>query len=69
VPLEGETVVLRGRVIPGADFENVKMQLQFVGTVILSDGTRFEDFVEPGLLLVRDHVVPQLERFVEGDRS
>jgi hypothetical protein len=66
LPIEGRTVVLRGRVIPGPDFENVKLSLQLIGTVVLSDGTLFEA-VEPVLTLVREQVVPRLEGFVERE--
>ncbi len=63
-PLEHDTVILRGRVVPGADFENVKMKLQLVGEVVLSDGTSF-DTAEFSLVFVRERVVPRFESFAE----
>jgi hypothetical protein len=64
-PLEGETLVMRGRVVPGADFEALRMSSQLIGSVVLSDGTPFEDFVEPALSFVRDQVASRLEAFAE----
>jgi hypothetical protein len=42
------------------------MSTQLVGSVALSDGTLFEDFVGPALTFVRDQVVPRLEGLVEA---
>jgi hypothetical protein len=64
-PIEGETLIMRGRIIPGADFEVFRMDSQLFGSLALRDGLLFEDFIEPTITFVRDQVVPRLEPFVE----